>query len=59
MQLLNNEPMLRCFQDLSVANESDELIFPGLELCFNQMDCLHASFFSGVFVASMAYRSRD
>ena len=47
------------FQDLSVANESDELIFPGLELCFNQMDCLHASFFSGVFVASMAYRSRD
>lgn len=23
------------FQDLSVANESDELIFPGLELCFN------------------------
>jgi len=26
------------FQDLSVANESDELIFPGLELCFNQME---------------------
>ena len=26
------------FQDLSVANESDELILPGLELCFNQMD---------------------
>ena len=52
------------FQDLSVAKENDQLIFPGLELCFNQMERERGQrvsilVFLRCFVASMAYKWRD
>lgn len=60
VRLLSKESMLRCFKTCQLQMRVMNWYFPDLNFAsIRWTACLHTSFFSGVFVASIAYRLRD